>query len=456
MTQTDNSSFPSHENGASSSHTPTVGILGLGYVGLTLSTILADIGFRVVGIDRDAPLIADLKQGKPHFHEKGLEQMLEAVAQRPNPPQYQVGLPESCADIYIVTVGTPIQRPSLEPNLDHVRSAIREVASVLRRGNFVILRSTVPVGTTRDVVLPVLEQTSSLKVGVDFDLAFCPERTVEGKALRELRELPQIIGGYNDASAKRARDLFQKVTSTVIDLGSIEAAEMLKIMDNTYRDMMFAYANQIALVCNALHLDMVPIVRAANQGYNRNNIPIPSPGVGGACLSKDPYILANVCRKAGIDPTLFVKGREVNEFMPIHTVSCVYEAMSKLGNGVSGGTVLVLGFAFKGKPDTSDMRDSPTLDLVQELRRRGARVLGHDPLVPSDEIEALGVELVSLEEGFAAADAAIVMIDHPLYADLDVAAMAGGRSQPIVVMDSWHLYDAKELNIQPNIIYLNI
>lgn len=447
---------PSHEYGAPPSQLPTVGILGLGYVGLTLSTVLADIGFPVVGIDRDSELIADLKKGKPHFHEKGLEKMLASVDKRPRPPQYQVGLPQPCADIYVVTVGTPIKRPSLEPNLDHVRSAAREVAGSLRRGNLVILRSTVPVGTTRNVVLPVLEQTSGLKVGVDFDLAFCPERTIEGKALRELRELPQVIGGYNEASAKRAHDLFDRVTSTIIDLGSIEAAEMLKIMDNTYRDMMFAYANQLALVCNAVGLDMVPIVRAANQGYNRNNIPVPSPGVGGTCLSKDPYILASVCRQVGIDPSLIIKGRAVNEFMPIYTVSRVYEAIGKLGGGISGGTVLVLGFAFKGKPETSDMRDSPTLDLVRELLRRGARVLGHDPLVPGDEIEALGVEPVSLDEGFAAADAAIVMIDHPLYADLDVAALVDGRSRPIIVMDGWYLYCAMELHNHPNIVYLSV
>lgn len=456
MRQPSFDSAPSHEYGAPSSQLPTVGILGLGYVGLTLSTVLADIGFPVVGIDRDNELIADLKKGKPHFHEKGLEQMLASVDQRPWPPQYQISLPKPCADIYIVTVGTPIQRPSMEPNLDYVRSATREVAGVLRCGNLVILRSTVPVGTTRNVVLPMLEQTSGLKVGVDFDLAFCPERTIEGKALRELRELPQIIGGYNEASAKRAHELFGRVTSTIIDLGSIEAAEMLKIMDNTYRDMMFAYANQIALVCNAVGLDMVPIVHAANQGYNRNNIPVPSPGVGGACLSKDPYILASVCRQAGIDPSLFIKGRAVNEFMPIYTVSRVYEAIGKLGGGISGGTVLVLGFAFKGKPETSDMRDSPTLDLVRELLRRGARVFGHDPLVPGDEIEALGVEPVSLDEGFAAADAAIVMIDHPLYANLDVAALVDGRSRPIIVMDGWHLCGAMELHRHPNIIYMSV
>jgi len=435
---------------------PTIGILGLGYVGLTLSTVLADIGFPVVGIDRDELLISDLNKGKPHFHEKGLEQMLADLAQKVEPPQYQVGLPDACADIYIVTVGTPIQRPSLEPNLDHVRSAVLEVAKVLRPNNLVILRSTVPVGTTRKVVLPVLEQASGLLAGVDFDLAFCPERTIEGKALHELRDLPQVIGGFNIQSTNRAQALFGRVTSTVIELDSIEAAEMLKIMDNTYRDMMFAYTNQIALVCHAIDLDMEPIVRAANLGYNRNNIPIPSPGVGGACLSKDPYILSSVCRHAGIDPTLFIKGRSINESMPIHVVERVYEAMNILDNKTSGGTFLVLGFAFKGKPETSDMRDSPSLDVVRELHRRGAKVLGHDPLVSDEDIEGLNVEVINLNDGFDKADAVIVMTDHPTYAKLDINEFTKAKIRPIVLMDGWSLYRSQSSDFSSNVIYMSI
>jgi UDP-N-acetyl-D-mannosaminuronic acid dehydrogenase len=435
---------------------PSICILGLGYVGLTLSTVMADIGCQVTGVDRDAVLIEGLKAGKPPFHEKGLEQMLASVAARPDPPHYQVGLSDPCADIYIVTVGTPIQRPSLEPNLDYVRSAVSEVAKVLRPGNLVILRSTVPVGTTRKVVLPVLEETSGLKAGVDFSLAFCPERTVEGKALRELRELPQIIGGFDETSAKRAHDLFSLSTPTIIDVGSIEAAEMVKILDNTYRDMMFAYSNQLALVCDALGLDMTPIVRAANQGYNRNNIPVPSPGVGGACLSKDPYILASVCRQVGINPEFIIKGRNINEHMPVHIVNRVYESMRKAGHAAPAGPVFVLGFAFKGKPETSDMRDSPTLDLVRELHSRNARIFGHDPLVNTAEIEALGVQVMSLEEGFKAAQIVIIMIDHPLYADLNIASLAYRSKQPLVIMDGWHLYNANDLKRIPNLTYLRI
>jgi UDP-N-acetyl-D-mannosaminuronic acid dehydrogenase len=163
-------------------------------------------------------------------------------------------------------------------------------------------------------------------------------------------------------------------------------------MDNTYRDVMFSYANQMALLCEALGLDMVPLVRSANQGYNRNNIPVPSPGVGGACLSKDPYILASVCKKAGVDPSLFLIGRRINEFMPINVCNRVVAELNNRGRLIKGANVLVLGFSFKGKPETSDIRDSPTLDLIARLKEMGAVLRGHDPLVPKEEIEALGVK----------------------------------------------------------------
>lgn len=433
-----------------------IGVLGLGYVGLTLSTIMSEIGFEVIGIDKDYQLINDLKKQKPHFHEKGLQQMLILLAKRNNPPIYQVGLKESIADVYIITVGTPILRPSLEPNLNYVASAANEVAKVLKKGDMVILRSTVPVGTTREIVLPILEEKNNLKVGKDFDLAFCPERTIEGKALKELRQLPQIIGGYNSKSSLRAQNLFQKITNTTIALESIESSEMLKIMDNTYRDIMFAYSNQIAIVCKNYNLNMVPIVDAANHGYNRNNIPIPSPGVGGACLSKDPYILANVCKKSDIDPSFFLKGRLINEYMPIHTSNLVINSLKKLNKKIKECTFFILGFAFKGKPETSDMRDSPSIDMVKELKKYSLNILGHDPLVENTEIESLGVSISNIENGFKNADAAIIMINHEIYGDIDISRLISKRKTPLVFMDSWNQYEKGLLPSQDKLIHINI
>lgn len=428
-------------------------ILGLGYVGLTLATVLSDVGYKVTGVDRDEKLILGVRAGKPHFHEKGLEELLKTIARSATPPTYLTAMERSCATVYVITVGTPILRPSMQPNLDYVRSATAEVARVLRAGDLVILRSTVPVGTTRAVALPMLEQASGLQAGRDFDLAFCPERTVEGKALRELRELPQIVGGLNRASAERASRLFRRSTQTIVDVGSIESAEMVKIMDNTYRDVMFSYANQMALLCEALDLDLVPLVRAANQGYNRNNIPVPSPGVGGACLSKDPYILASVCERAGVDASLFLLGRRINEFMPVHACNRVERELERCGKTLRGARVFVLGFAFKGRPETSDVRDSPTIDLVRVLRERGAQVRGHDPMVTAPEIEALGATACDLESGFDGADAIILMLNHTLYEEMDIARLLERTRKPAVLLDGWHIFNAADLSQVPGITY---
>jgi len=432
----------------------SVCILGLGYVGLTLSSVLADVGYKVTGVDRQKHLIEGLLNAKPHFHEKGLDELLQSLAKRQNAPAYLTELSGSCATVYIVTVGTPILRPSLQPNLDYVRSATAEVGKILRKGDLVILRSTVPVGTTRNVALPMLEEASGLKAGVDFDLAFCPERTVEGKALRELHELPQIVGGLTETATERASRLFRRSTHTIIDVGALESAEMLKIMDNTFRDVMFSYANQMALLCESLGLDMVPLVRAANLGYNRNNIPVPSPGVGGACLSKDPYILASVCRQAGVDESLFLLGRKINETMPVHTVDRVEAELLRNGKPIKGAEVFVLGFSFKGKPETSDIRDSPTLDLIKVLQERGAIIRGHDPLVPVNEIKALGVTPRGIEEGFHGADAAIIMINHTAYEEMDIFIYLETMNKPAVLMDGWHLFSSDNFVKVPGVTYL--
>jgi UDP-N-acetyl-D-mannosaminuronic acid dehydrogenase len=429
----------------------TVCVIGLGYVGMTLTAVLADVGFQVTGVDHDSEIVRRACRADPHFHEAGLADMLDRL-----PIAFRTALTAPCATAYVITVGTPVLPTSRHPDLTHVRHAARGVGQVLKPGDLVLLRSTVPVGTTRGVVVRALEDMSGLRAGVDFDVAYCPERTAEGRALLELRELPQIVGGLTEAAADRAAQLFGRCTNTVVKVASLEAAEMIKIMDNTHRDLVFAYANQIAVLCEALGLDMVPLVRAANHRYARNSIPLPSPGVGGACLSKDPYILADLCRAAGVDPALFLLGRSVNEGMPIHVCDRLYADLRDIGKELAGAEVFVLGFAFKGHPETSDLRNSPTLDLLRALSERGALVRGHDPLVTADELAALGVRPCSLEDGFHGADAAVVMLNHPMYAELNIAAMTKTMDTPGVIVDGWRLYDPDTLADVPDIIYRSV
>lgn len=425
--------------------TKKIVIVGLGYVGLTLLLAMVEAGFKVIGVDKDKRVIKNLRQNKPHFHEKGLPEVLSKVLKSDNPPEFVEDITSVEGAVYIITVGTPVESKTLKPNLNFVKTAARQVGQILKKGDTVILRSTVPVGTTRHVAQPILQEECKLDAGKDFQLAFCPERTIEGKALRELRQLPQIIGGLDGRSSEVANALFAKVTNTVVDIGTIEGAEMLKIMDNTYRDLVFAYANQLSQLCDKFNLKMKDLVLAANSGYNRNNIPVPSPGVGGACLSKDPYILSSVCQSMGIPPDLFLQGRQINEGMPAYVGKKLLDRCHDRFGKFEDLTVFVMGFAFKGKPETSDMRQSPTLLLIEFLKSNGVKVLGHDPLVPAEEIAALGVEVVSIQRGLSISDGAIIMIDHVMYEDLELGALIANRDIPIIISDEWSVLGGANL-----------
>jgi len=439
-----------------SENNKTICVLGLGYVGLTLSVVLSEVGFNIIGVDKNRQVIDSLKKGKSHFYEIGLEELLSKLLIDKNPPVFDYKINNQNASIYIITVGTPIIKSKNEPNLDYVINASVDIGSVLKKGDLVILRSTVPVGTTRKIVLPILEKTSGLKINADFDLAFCPERTIEGKALSELKELPQIIGGYSDRSINRASDFFNKFTCETLNVGNLESAEMIKILNNTFRDLIFAYSNQMALLCQEMNLDMVKLTKAANYGYKRDIIPLPSPGVGGACLSKDPYILASVCDTNNIDSSLFLLGRKINEGMCQNIISRLEKELNFHSKKLEGAKILILGFAFKGRPATSDIRDSSTIDLVKILLSKKAILHGHDPLVNESEIISLGVNYTTLDAGFNNADAAIIMTNHVEYEKIDINILLKKMNKPSVLIDGWQLFNSEIVYQHSGIKYMSI
>jgi len=429
----------------------SVCMLGLGYVGLTLGVTLAELGIKVFGVDTNPALLKMIRQGKSHFYEKGLDALLNRTIGR----NFTVG-PKIPAgkkyNIYIVSVGTPLHTDKT-PNLSSVEGSAATIAPHLKAGDLVILRSTVPVGTTRKVVLPLLEKGSGLKAGRDFSLVFAPERTVEGNALRELRELPQIIGGLDERSFIRASMLFRQTTPTILKVSTIESAEMVKIMDNTYRDMHFAISNELALICEKLDLNAVECIRAANMGYNRTNIPVPSPGVAGACLSKDPYILSDVAHKSGYDSRFVRLAREINEFMPVHVADRVRQFLETRRKG-GKAKIFILGFAFKAKPVTSDTRNSPTMPLVQELKKMNAALYGYDPSVlPAVIREEFGVTPCGLAQGFRNADAVIMMLNHEQYREMDIYGLLRSMKRPGLFYDGWQMFNTHDIQQVEGILH---
>ncbi len=430
-------------------------VVGMGYVGLTLALVLSENGFSVRGYDIDKSLIGQLQRKEAPFFEKGLQNFLDTHVG--HNLRLTDSLDNANADIYVVTVGTPIIKESKAPNVDHIRRAVAGIGRCLKQNDLVILRSTVPLGCTRNVVLPLLEKESGLVAGTDFYLAFCPERTAEGRALEELVKLPQIVGGLETHSTELALRLFNENTHTVIDVGSLEASEMCKLMDNTFRDTVFAYANQMSVLCEAVGLNFPDLVDKVNLGYERNRIPYPSPGVGGPCLSKDPYILMSCFQQYGLQSPLIQAARVVNEAAPDIIHDRIENLLSSVGKTLTDAKLFFIGFAFKGHPQTSDTRDSTSLWVVERFKRAGVRNLwGFDPLVNETEIKSFGVKPCSIEDGFRDADVVFMLNNHSSYAHLRLHELLGTMNQPGVFFDGWHIFRPSDIRAQPGIMYAGI
>ena len=431
----------------------SISVIGLGYVGLTLAVSLADVGFKVIGVDSNQDIVDKLNKGIPHIHEIGLDSLLKFHINKNLTIQSTSS--KSQSDVYILCVQTPIDKNNT-PIMEYLEKATEYVATNLSTDNLVIVRSTVPIGTTRDVIIPILEKTSGMNIEKDFHVASAPERTVAGRALKEIRELPQIIAGFSSNSSQLTNNLFKKLTQTIVNVDSLEEAEMVKLMDNTFRDLIFAYSNQIALIAGNYNIDTSKLIQAANEGYYRNRIPQPSPGVGGVCLKKDPYILISSSKKHGYIPKLTELARLINESMSDYIVSKV-ESFCKLHNkDISKIKVFVIGFAFKGNPETSDTRQSSTLDVTDKLIKLTNNIFGYDPVVSEEDLKKFDIKPVGLEEGFNQADCVLIMNNHSSYSTFDIYSLLSKTNKPSMFFDGWNTFGRKVIEKIDHIDYETI
>jgi UDP-N-acetyl-D-mannosaminuronic acid dehydrogenase len=321
----------------------------------------------------------------------------------------QLGRDAVC-DTYIITVGTPLSSEGLV-RTDMIEAATREVTANMGDGALVILRSTVKVGTTRDVVSPILAAS-----GKRFDIAMCPERTLEGRALQELRELPQIVGADDPAVSDRAAAVFRRLTNSLVQVSSPEAAEIIKLVDNTYRDVHFAFANEVARLCDAFEVNAHEVISSGKLGYQRTNVPLPGL-VGGPCLEKDPHILLQSAQSRGITLELTVAGRLVNERQPAETVKFISVEIARR-NLPSPLSICILGMAFKGIPATDDLRGSMSIKVLDELKKAhpDAEIRLFDPVIAPEHLAAsFPDERTFGRLGDAVSGASVVVIanNHP-------------------------------------------
>ncbi|WP_245641841.1 nucleotide sugar dehydrogenase [Nonomuraea candida] len=420
-------------------------VIGLGYVGSCYAAILAERGWHVTGVDTNARLIEELMEGHCRYQEDGLAPLLQAgiVTGRLRVTTDYSAI--RAADVVLLAVGTPV-RTDGSLMADQLTEACEAVGRHLRAGQLVLVKSTVPPGTTRDLVRPLLER-GGLTCGADFRLAFTPERFAEGTALRELRSLPMVVGGMDERATRDAAAFWREALGVeVITQDSPEAAEIVKLADNWWIDLNIALANELAKFCAAFSVDVLDVIAAANtvpKGKGSVNILLPSVGVGGSCLVKDPWMVWDTARRRGVELLTPAIGREVNLGMPEHTAQLIIDALVRGGKDPARCTVAVLGAAFKN--NTGDLRATPVEGVVTALEKAGATVRLHDPLVDPFQAEALfGIAPTeTLEEAVRDADCVAVMALHQEFAALDFATLPVADS--CLVMDGRAYYGKEKI-----------
>ncbi len=418
-------------------------IVGLGYVGLTLAAFMADRGFRVHGAEIRENVLNDLALKKAFFTEAGLDETLERVINNGN-FTFSREIPVSKRSrVFIITVGTPLKSDQ-SANLEYIKTVSLEVSEKMSRDDFVILRSTVKLGTTNHVVRPILE-----KSGKSFGLAFCPERTLEGAALNELGNLPQIIGAETEIEKKRAADIFSVVTSSVVMVTNTETAELIKLTDNMQRDVSFAISNEVAKAANRFPIKASEVISAGKIGYTRTNLFSPGP-VGGPCLEKDSYLLAE---SIGWSESLALSARAVNESIVSESLDFIISFL-KLKN-ILNPNICLLGLAFKGIPETNDLRGSVSIEIFKELKNRlkTARLSAYDVSVHNKDLVGMELPLEEcLEDAFQHKDVLLVINNHPIFSKMNIEGLSSRMNQNSLIYDYWGRFDQIS-NFSTNVSY---
>jgi UDP-N-acetyl-D-glucosamine dehydrogenase len=357
---------------------PDVAIIGAGYVGVPLAQVFADAAKSVVLVDVQQGVVDALNRGESHITDVPSEELKALVdaGRLQATTDYDV-LRE--ADAILIALPTPLSKQR-EPDLSIIRAAVRDLASRLRKGHLVVLESTTYPGTTRECVLPILEETG-LKVGEDFNLAFSPERVDPGREDWTTKNVPKVVGGITDACTRRAAELYGSAVETVHEVSSPEAAELTKLLENIFRSVNIALVNELAQLCDRMSIDVWEVVdAAATKPFGFMSFQ-PGPGLGGHCIPIDPFYLTWKAREYGFYTEFIELAGKVNENMPYYCRSLVSQALNHgKEQSLKGAKVLVVGVAYK--PNISDTRESPALKLMELLRNAGSDVSYHDPFVP--------------------------------------------------------------------------
>ncbi len=386
----------------------TFGVVGLGYVGLPLSVEAAASGLRVLGFDVSAQVVEGVNAGRSHIQDVPGERAAALRAKGLLEATTDMARLAEC-DAISICVPTPLSK-TRDPDVSFILAATEAVAAALRPGQLVVLESTTYPGTTREIMLPALER-GGLKVGRDFFLCFSPERVDPGNPTWHTKNTPKVIGGITPACARVGRALYERFIDTVVPVSSVEAAELTKLLENTFRSVNIGLVNESAIISDRLGVNVWEVIEAAATkpfGFMKFT---PGPGLGGHCIPIDPHYLSWKMRTLNYKTRFIELASEINAEMPYFVVGKVREVLNRAKKSVNGARILLLGVAYK--KDVDDLRESPALDVLKLLEADGARISYHDPYVPRLKGDGAELESVSLtDEALTDADAVVILTDH--------------------------------------------
>ncbi len=425
-----------------------VAVIGLGRVGLPHALVLADSGYVVYGVDVDKDVIEKLLRKEAPFYEPGMLDLIRRHVGKRFYPTTDMRSAVREADVVSINIGTRVYG-HYKTDISNLLTLLKEIIKIGVAGKLLILRTTVPLGTT-EKIRRLIEEATGLREGKDFYIAFMPERLVEGRAIEEERSLPKIIGVFSDEAYRIVKGIVERIGGEAIRAPSPLYAELVKLVDNSWRQTLFAFANDLALLGEELGIDIHEVIRIANKGYPRNNIPLPSYGVSGYCLTKDPYILEeafkDVAERRGFS-SIWYMARRVNDYMVEHVADIVVRSIR--GEDCK---ICVLGLSYK--EDIDDFRFSHGVDIANKLISMGYAVSVHDPYInytsrytdPRRYLNGNYSVAASVEECMRDASVVIVTVRHKEYVALDesgeILRLVGLMRKPPIVIDGWRVFNS--------------
>ncbi|MBM6648160.1 UDP-N-acetyl-D-mannosamine dehydrogenase [Bacillus sp. RIT 809] len=409
-------------------------VIGLGYIGLPTAGLLAAKGFDVVGVDVNKQAVEKINNGKVHIYEPDLDVLVNKTVKEGN---LRAAIEPVEADVYIIAVPTPFQENN-KPDLKFVESATRSIAPYVKKDSLIILESTSPVGTTEKIEKWILEERSDLKNETNLYFAYCPERVLPGKILKELIANDRIVGGLNVRSVKKAAEFYRKFVNGEVLESNSRTAEMAKLTENAFRDVNIAFANELSLICDQLNVDVWELINLANH-HPRVNILSPGPGVGGHCIAVDPWFIVDAAPEYS---KLIRTARNVNNYKPQYVIEQIVKQAKKINNP----KIACLGLAFKANID--DLRESPSVEIVKNLADLNiGDVYAVEPNIGTlpKELEAKNIILVDTDQAINQADIVVFLVEHDAFKSIDKMILKNK-----VIIDTKGIF--KELSCNENLL----